>query len=185
MIFKLSNDFENTYSLLIDNIELLTKMPTFRPRFFATSREADWSAPQASLYASENFEGPAGAFPDLTTWGTGLVVFSPKAHAAYNNSLSGFGEFLPMTINAETWYLYNTLYIIPDAAIDKSRAVEVVDTGVHHGQSNVVFDESYLNKEGVMVFKTTTNKLMHSLCTDSFKKLYDEHGFKGLQFNPV
>jgi hypothetical protein len=185
MIFKLSNDFENTYSLLIDNIELLTKMPTFRPRFFATPREADWSAPQASLYASENFEGADGAFPDLTTWGTGLVVFSPKAHAIYNDSLLSFGEFLPMTINEETWYLYNTLYVIPDAAIDKSRAVEVVDTGVHHGQSNVVFDESFLNKEGVMIFKSTTNKLMHSFCTQNFKKLYEENSFTGLVFEPI
>ena len=63
--------------------------------------------------------------------------------------------------------------------------VEVIDTGVHLGQTNVVFDEEFLDLEKVAVFKSNTNKLLHSFCTEQFKKLYEDNDFKGLVFEPV
>ena len=185
MIFKLKNDFQNTYSLLIDNVELGTKMPTYRPRFLAKPRLQEWVMPEASFYYSENFEGMRESLPDVTTWSAGVLVINPKAYEVFKNYLATSGEFLPISISGETHYLFNTLYVIPDAAIDKSKAVEVIDTGVHFGQTNVTFDEVFLDSEKVSVFKSNTNKLLHSFCTEQFKKLYDDNGFKGLIFEPV
>jgi hypothetical protein len=185
MIFILKRDFQNTYSLLIDNVELGTKMPTYRPRFFAKPRLQEWVMPEASFYYGENFEGMRETLPDVSNWATGVLVFNPKAYEVFKNYLAKSGEFLPISISGETHYLFNTLYVIPDSAIDKSKAVEVIDTGVHLGQTNVIFDESFLGAENILVFKSDTNKLMHSFCTAEFKKLYEENGFKGLTFEPV
>lgn len=185
MIYILKNDFQNTYSLLIDNVELGTKMPTYRPRFLAKPRLQEWVMPEASFYYSENFEGTGEQLPDVTTWSAGVLVLSPKAHDVFKNYLSNSGELLPISISGETYYLFNTLYVVPDEAIDRGKAVDIIDAGVHFGQTNVAFDEDYLASKNILLFKSETNKLLHSFCTDEFKTLYDRNGFKGLVFESV
>jgi hypothetical protein len=49
----------------------------------------------------------------------------------------------------------------------------------------VSFNEAFLNSNNVIVFKTPTDKLFYSYCTEHFKKLYEDNGFKGLVFEPV
>lgn len=185
MIYKLGYDFQNTAILSIDGVELVKKMPTLRPRFFAQPKQQVWVAPEARFYYSENFTGTNGTTPDITTWSTGVLAFSPKATALFQDSLKNTGEFLPLLINNETYYLFNTLYVIPEHAINKDKAVDVIDSGVHFGQSNVTFDESFLDSENVMLFKSNTDKLLNSFCTSKFKRMYEANGFKGLIFDKV
>lgn len=111
--------------------------------------------------------------PDVTTWSTGVLVFNPKAYDVFHESPAEVDEFLPISVYGETYYLFNTLYIIPDAAVDKNKAIEVIDTGVHFGQTNMAFDEKSLTSENILVFKSNTNKLLYSFCTDEFKNVYE------------
>lgn len=185
MIFKLKNDFENTYSLLIENVELGRKMPAYRPKYTAKPRLHEWVKPEASFYYSPNFAGTGEAIPDITTWSAGVLVLNPKAYSLFENALAKSGEFLPIDVCGETYYLFNTLYTIPDIAINKESAVEVIDSGVHFGQSNVIFDEKFLASEMIMVFKTNTDKFLHSFCTGTFKEIYEKNGFKGLVFEKI
>lgn len=185
MIYELIHDYENTYLLLLDGVELYTKMPTFRPTFKAKPRLEDWVIPNATFFKSENFIGTSEVLPDITNWSTGVLVFNSRSYNIFHEHLSDKGEFLPITVNGENYYLFNTLYVIPDSAIDMKDAIEVIDSGVHMGQSNVGYDENYLNKENKLIFKTSTDKLFSSYCTDTFKTLYDKNNFKGLVFSPV
>jgi hypothetical protein len=185
MIYKLNDDFPNTCLLLIDGVELYTKMPTYKPRFFAKPRLQEWVMPEASFFLGEGAEQMKEDIPDITPWSTGVLVFNPKAYEVFHSYLAKSGEFLPISVYGETYYLFNTLYIIPESAMNKSRAIEVIDTGVHLGQSNVTFDESFLDGEKIINFKTVTDKLMFAYCTEQFKKLYEDNGFKGLVFEPV
>lgn len=185
MIYKLKPDYKNTYSLLIENVELGTKMPKYNPRFLGKSRLAEWVMPEASFYYSANFEGQGESIPDITTWSAGVLVISPKAYAVFHDYLARSGEFLPISVGDEIYYLFNTLYVIPEAAINREKAVEVIDTGVHFGQSNVIFDELALNAGNIIVFKTSTDKLLYSFCSEQFKKMYSANSFKGLIFEDV
>lgn len=185
MIYKLGYDFENTAMLSIDGVELAKKMPSLRPRFFAISRHSEWVAPEATFYYSENFRGQIGETPDISIWSTGVLVLNPNAYDVFKSSLSQSGEFLPVLVNGDTYHLMNTLYIIPDEAIDKSQAIEVIDAGIHLGEANVMFDEEFLTSVNVSVFKSNTDKLLHSFCTDEFKNIYESNGFTGLSFEPI
>ena len=185
MIYKLEHDYENTYSLLIDPVEMVNKMPNYRPRQKAKSVAHEWIAPEASFFKSENFSGNGETIPDVTTWKLGYLVLNHKAYEKLNVCLSPSGEFLPITVDGNVFYLFNPLYIIADEAIDKDFAVEIIDSGVHLGQDNVTFDESVLKKDNVAVFKTRTDKLVFSYCTDAFKKIIGDNGFKGLVFEEV
>lgn len=185
MIYKLHDDYQNTYSLLIDGAELLTKMPTFKPRFLGKARAQEWVMPDASFYYCENFEGMRETLPDVSMWMLGVIVLSPKAYSVFHDSLEKAGEFLPIAINGEIYYLYNTLYVIPEVAMNKDKVVEVIDSGVHLGQSNVSFNELFLNGEKIINFKSDTDKLMFTYCTEEFKKLYEDNDFKGLVFELI
>lgn len=185
MIYQLIKDFENTYSLLIDGTELYSKMPTYSPRFFATARAANWVKPEGSFYRSENFNSKDGAAPNITLFATGLLVLDKRAYNTLVNELASCGEFLPALINGEDHYLLNPLYVIPDEAVDCNNAVEKVDSGVHLGQSNAVFDEEFLNTNGTMVFKTKVDKLIFSYCTQQFKDRYEALSLTGLIFEPI
>lgn len=185
MIYRLNYDFPNICLLLIDGVELYTKMPAYKPRFFAKPRHHEWVVPKASFFFGDSPEEMKEDLPDISIWATGVLVFNPKAYEVFNDSLAKAGEFLPVSVYGETYYLFNTLYVIPDTAIDKSKAVEVIDTGVHFGQTNVIFDEAFLAAEKISVFKSNTNKLLNSFCTEEFKKVYEANNFKGLVFETL
>ncbi len=183
MTYKINYDYKNSYLLLPDGTDLLTKMPSYSQRFKAKPRIESWVAPKASFFASENYEGKSEQLPDITTWAIGNLVLSPKAYGVFKDMLAPSGEFLPLIIGDETYYMFNTLFVIPEEGIDRSHQVEVVDSGVHMGQDNIVFNEA--NLDGRDVFKAPTDKLRFNYCTKAFKTLYEQHAFKGLVFDEV
>lgn len=185
MIYKLNHDFENTYSFLVDPVELISKMPNYRPRQKAKPLLEGWTTPEASFYASENFILNSEQLPDVTTWKLGYLVLSKKAYDYLYKCLSNAGEFLPVHVKNTEYFIFNPLHVIADSAVNKKKAVEIIDSGVHLGQSNVFFDESVLEKENISIFKTNTDQLVFSYCTEQFKKLYEDYGFKGLVFEPI
>jgi hypothetical protein len=183
MIYKLNYDFESCYSLLINGEELWTKMPDYSPKFHAVSKAQDWVAPEASFYPSANYAADGENLPDITTWSLGLLVLGKNAYEVFQKTFSESGEFLPIFVNGAPYYLFNTLHVIAEDAIDKTNGIEVIDSGVHFGTGNVSYDESAL--KGRIVFKTNTDTLLYSYCTESFKKLYEEHNFTGLVFDNI
>ena len=83
-------------------------------------------------------------------------------------------EFLPIHIGSETY---------PEKGIDTSKAVDVIDSGVHMGQDNVLFKAEAL--ESNLVFKTPTDKLCYIYATETFVELFKQHKFSGLTFEPL
>jgi len=180
MIYKLDSDFKNSYSLLPDINDLATKMPSYSQRFRAKPRLEGWVAPIISFYASENYEGQGEQLPDVTMWALGNLVLSPKAYRVFKDLLAPSGEFLPLLLGDDIYYMFNTLFVIPEEGIDRSQELEIIDSGVHMGQDNIQFDEAML--DGRCIFKTPTNKLTFSYATEAFKRLYTENDFSGLTF---
>jgi len=183
MTYKTEYDFKKSYLLTPDLTDLAIKMPSYSQRFRAKPRLAGWVAPKASFFASENYEGQGEQLPDITTWAQGNLVLSPKAYQALNETLSPSGEFLPLIIGDETYYMLNTLFVVPEEGIDRSQELEKVNSGVHTGQANVLFNEASLS--GRSLFKTPTDKLSFSYCTEEFKTRYNQLSFKGLTFEKV
>ncbi len=183
MSYKIQGNYKACYLLTPDLNDLATKMPSYSQRFRAKPRLESWIAPKFSFFASENYEGETEQLPDISIWALGNLVLSPTAYEVLKDILTPSGEFLPLIIGDDTYYMFNTLFVIPEEGIDRSHEVEVVDSGVHMGQESILFNEAAL--AGRSVFKTPTDKLRASYCTDTFKALYEKHGFKGLVFEEV
>lgn len=183
MTYKLNYDYQSCYSLMIKGTELGEKMPKYSPKFKAKARLKDWIPPNASFFPSANFEGNSEVLPDVTTWMLGNLVLNQRAYILFKELLTKSGELLPISVNEETYYIFNTLLVISDEAVNKESAVEVIDSGVHLGLDNVTYNESALND--AVVFKTSTDLLTYSYCTDIFKTLYEDNDLKGLHFETI
>lgn len=180
MSYLIDHDFENFYSLTIDIADVTSKMPSYSQRFRAKPRLENWVVPKASFYKSENYSGKEESIPDITTWALGNLVLSAYAYKVFNEKLASSGEFLPLLVGNKTYYMFNTLFVIPEHAVDLSEAVDAIDSGVHMGKKNVKFDDSKI--ENHLIFKSKTNKLTYSFATETFKNIYDENDLTGLTF---
>ncbi|WP_445362956.1 hypothetical protein ACJJIQ_21105 [Microbulbifer sp. ANSA003] len=183
MSYLVDSDFEKYYSLALDVSDLAEKMPSYSQRFRAKPRLDKWIAPKAHFYASDNYTGKEESIPDITTWALGNIVLSPRAFSALKDILNSSGEFLPLLIGDETYYMFNTLYVISEEYVDSTNTIEVVNSGVHMGQDSVKFIDSEL--EGQCIFKSYTNKLTFSFVTEEFKTAYEANSFTGLKFQEV
>lgn len=183
MIYKIQDNYKEYYLLLPDGNDIFTKMPSYSQKFRAKPRLDSWVAPNFSFYASENYEGETEQLPDISLWALGNLVLNPKAYDVLKDTLASSGEFLPLIIGDVTYYMLNTLFVIPEEGIDRSNEIEIVDSGVHMGQKNIVFNETALG--GRDIFKTPTDKLRASYCTKVFKALYDQHKLNGLVFEAL
>ncbi|MFT6266487.1 MAG: hypothetical protein ACJAWS_002649 [Oleiphilaceae bacterium] len=183
MTYLIEDDYENYYSLTLDVLALAIIMPSYSQRFRAKPRLDSWVAPNVSFYASDNYTGKDTALPDITTWALGNIILSPKAYLAFRDIMAPSGEFLPLLIDGETYYMFNTLFVIPASATDLTGAEDIVNSGIHIVQGNVKFDESQISSH--CIFKSSTNKLRSSFATKDFKSKYDENHFTGLVFKEL
>lgn len=181
--YKLTDDYENQYTFTIKGVELYSKMPDYSPRFDATSRLSEWVTPNASFYATANYLNEKISIPDITTWVAGNLVLNTKAYETLSNKLKESGEFLPVSVEGIDYYIFNTLKVIDDKYINKDKARAVVDGGVNVGLENVSFSTDGL--EGAYVFKSSSDHVLHTYCTESFKELIVEHDLKGLLFTEM
>ena len=183
MIYKLEYDYKDCYLFKPDLDDLAIKMPSYSQRFRAKPRLDNWVAPKALFFASENYEGQSEKLPDITTWAIGNLALNPNAHQVCKDLLESSGEFLPLIIDDEKYYMFNTLFVIPETGIDYSESVDMIDSGVHIGQKNARFILPELGKN--IIFKAPTNKLTYSFATQKFVDIYHEHKLNGLQFERV
>jgi hypothetical protein len=181
--YKLTDDYENFYTFTIKGVELYSKMPGYSPKFNSVPRRDEWVTPNASFYATANYLNKKVAIPDLTTWVMGNLVLNSKAYEILSEVLKTLGEFLPVSVEGIDYYIFNTLKVIDDRYINKDKAREVVDGGINAGVENISFDTDGL--DGAYLFKSKTDRVLHTYCNDNFKQLILDKDIKGLLFNEM
>lgn len=103
--------------------------------------------------------------PDISIWLDGVLLLSPAAKIYTNHFLEKSGEFLPIIVDDEEWFLFNCL---TEAPVNKDLT----------NNSSVTFQaESF---RGHDLFKSIANDMFGFYCTERFKALIDEYNLKGL-----
>ena len=103
---------------------------------------------------------------------------SEKAYSKLKQALGDFGEYLPVAIDDDIWYVFNILKK-GDALIDVSSSEREVVDGVQMGINSITFKDD----NSPMIFKTDFYKNVRIFCTDEFKRLVQGAGLTGLKFN--
>jgi len=117
-------------------------------------------------------EGQDNLIPDLTPWIRATILFSPKAYRLLGDTMSPYGEFLPILIeNGDTWdeyQIFNCLTMV-DAIEEKS------------SDSSIAFDPSSVGDE--LVFKTAYNSCLDLFCGPRLKSAIEDFGLNGVIFD--
>jgi len=110
-------------------------------------------------------KGKKNIIPDISNWINATLFLSPKAYRLLNELLAPFGEFLPVIIGDDTYYIFNCL-----------TAVEA-----QNSNESITFNESSLTDK--IVFKTPNQHCIDIFCTDRLKNAIEDFELKGIVFD--
>lgn len=160
-------------------------MPSYSPRFNGVIKLESWVAPNASFFASDNYGADNTReqtinIPDITTWVLGCLVLNEKAYTALKSILAPSGEFLEAYCEGIPYFIFNTLHIEDDSAVDDNHSQKCMVDGIFQGLDALAFIESKISQP---IFKTAYDRKAYSYCTGVFKEAVVNAGLKGLIFN--
>ena len=184
-IYRLHTDHENFLYFDCTPYELRAKMGRdFRYFINRTPKaQTNWIKPNA-VFRQDNQSPKATNLPDISSWVGSHPVFNQKAYYALAKPLKNYGEFLPVNVEGNTYYIFNILNVLDESFIDLDKSeqeFETIDgetmrTGLHKLQ----FKENLLND--TLVFKTAYDDYINVFCNDKFKQLVEEADLKGIIF---
>tara|TARA_Y100001951_G_scaffold101708_1_gene107072 strand:- start:397 stop:954 length:558 start_codon:yes stop_codon:yes gene_type:complete len=109
---------------------------------------------------------------DVSLWGSFLLL-SPLAYESLSAELSAHGEFLPIDLNGEDWWLFNCL------ALGAESLAECV---THQAElEKLVFDENKLADK--LIFKSELEGCKTLFCDDRLKIAVTQLPVCGVNFN--
>ena len=182
MIYCIETDYSKYLDLSIDYEEILFEIEE------AMGEDAflDFSYNNSSL--SKYWRDFGGHFndtgacknpskPDVTNWHDATLFLSHKAHDVLSGALKPFGEFLPISIDGESCYIFNCMNVVD---VDEENSVADIADGAWLGVKSVVFKEGA--DRGNLVFKTKFDRCVKIYCGDEFKALIEGNGLGGVDF---
>lgn len=140
-----------------------------------TAFKSWWQTPQAEFI---NLTGSNTApIPDISEWIDSTLVLSPKAFRLLGDLLKSSGEFLPVKIEYETYYIFNC-FVMGEADADKSE-FEYQD-GVKLGLIHLEFKESAADN---LIFKTPLESCLTLYSNQKLKEIIESFELTGIRFD--
>ncbi|MCW8125697.1 hypothetical protein [Microbulbifer halophilus] len=137
-----------------------------------------WKEPLEIVFkAGDDSRGES--VPDLQVM-NGRIFFSQKAFDLIGSSLSQDGEFLPITYDGKTGYIFNPHVIAEDHDALDDKVTIKNDYG---DLQNLGFIEEKL-PAGTQVFRTKADSYHGVFCTELFKQDVERSGLVGIFFQP-
>lgn len=187
MSYAIRNDGFNYQGFYLDPYSITDLFPNEFDiddviQFYAKDIEMKpyWRGVQAEFNPIEGL--PVGTIPDVCTWLGSSLVFSPKAYDSLFNHLNYFGEFLPLSVNGETFYLFNCLTHgqLNDVY---TRAEKLDESGEVLQEERIRFNDIDTNDK--LLFKTMLNNCSVLFCNEKFKDLYKSKNLTGITFDEL
>lgn len=152
-----------------DDLSLVRSQPRTNESLLDT-----WETPSCS-YSKEYKQ--AVKYPDISFWGTYLLM-SATAKTKMVALLSDFGEFLPLSVEGDEFYLFNCLTF---GLEDKQLCVVKYNEGIKDGLESLAFDIQDVQSKPV--FKSNLQGSRTLFVNEKFKQCYDANNFSGLRFD--
>jgi len=140
-----------------------------------TSMATWWKAPETNFKSVEG--EPASQIPDVSIWIDASLVLSPKAYRMLHEPLQSSGEFLPVIVEGQTYYIFNCLTLGDE---DKGNCkFEYIDD-MPMGLETLRFQESSSN---LLIFKSTLQSCLTLFCGNKFKDVIESFELTGISFD--
>lgn len=115
--------------------------------------------------------------PDISEWRGASLVLSPRAYECLSVLLANAGEFLPVKVEDQTFYLFNCLTF---GLIDEINSKQDIQDGIFMGIKNIRFNSVDIAEK--IVFKTTFDRCLTIFCDERFKRVVEANKLTGIEF---
>ena len=140
-----------------------------------TAMKSWWPTPDTKF---KNIEGASSSsIPDISYWIDASLVLSPKAYRMLGDMLQPSGEFLPVSVGKDTYYIFN-LFVLGEADVEKCK--HDIHDDIQLGLNHLEFKESAAQH---LIFKSTYESCLTVFCSDRFKNAVEDLGLKGIIFD--
>lgn len=146
---------------------------------FGENKKDIWKPVKGKFYSSEN---TSIIIPDITIWSTNLLILNQKAYAVLNEELNHLGEFLDVTVESTTYYLFNIMNQLNDDVIDNDKTELAMFKGQVVGLKSLGFNAETIDDKNLL-FKIDFDKGVDLFCTEGFKSLIENAELTGLAYH--
>lgn len=180
MVYKLRFDRNNFMEFDLSPTEIETKLGDM----FALDTAEKWASiwkPLEGSFFDDSDKQTVIALPDISLWANNEIVCNEKAYAVLKVELSPFGEWLPISIEGISYWLFHVTNRTSIDFVNVKESARTIDEVDYIEIEKLSFNEDMLNN--MLVFKTEYNNYKNIYCTDSFKSLIEKNKLKGLIFS--
>ncbi len=175
MIYKIHFDLENALSLEVPPLEYIQRTPGFMFRNNGESVKDQWVQYSGQFYQYYGYTKHQSH--DISQL-NGALVFPENKLEKIKPLIESYGEFLPVSTEDGTWFVFNTTTVIN--LIDEINSKREVDPGGSVTLRKLIFLEDMIEAP---LFKSDYDDRAQLYCTDVFKRLIEDLGWKGLIFD--
>lgn len=141
-----------------------------------------WKTPDTAFVANDGVEDLG--IPDLSTWIGASLVLSPKAYRYLGDTLKEAGELLPVTVNNETFYIFNCHSLgkesLGEEDLDQCDYEMIGDTPVQ--LDKLAFQDS---AKELTAFKSRYETCLTVFCNERLKSAVESYELTGVVFDRV
>lgn len=140
-----------------------------------TSLTDIWEQMTTTFYAESS---TADQLPDIIVWAGSALVMSKEAYNKLKQYISDDGEFLPVNVDGELYFIFNCLQYAKE---DPDQTISEYIDGELVGLEKLAFDEEDISSRILFKSKRQGGSVLY--CTSNFKGLCLEFDLKGLIFD--
>jgi len=178
-VYRLEYDIYKFPRVVISPDEIEDKIPSGRKGMKPNiSKVSYWSELNGDIDYGDDIPHSTPC-PDLSNWLSSIII-SEEAKNMLEGELEKFGELLPVNINNQKMYYFNTLNVNDD--IDPFNTKREIIDGIDMGITKLAFLEHKVENLGI--FRSNYDGSSYLYCTGSFKELLENSGLSsGWSFN--
>lgn len=178
MIYLAHPDIKRYKSFVIDSKDARKKLGS-KTMFHFDRRPysylQNWQA--LALQFTALSSGKKTAIPDLTVR-NGRLFLTQKSYEVLHGTLSGHGEFLPVTYEGGQGYLFNILSV---AEMYDGVDIKQSTRDQYGNIQSIVFNENKI--KNLVIFRTEFDAHLSIYCSQTFKDEVEKAGLQGLAFS--
>lgn len=120
---------------------------------------------------------PKGSIPDLSGWNDATLVLSPRAFRILGELLEPYGEFLPVSVEGETFHIFNCSTTV--------KADEESSEHGHAGGMQLGLKRLELREDAkeTLIFKVPFESCLTLYCNNRFKSAVEDFDLTGVIFD--
>jgi len=134
-----------------------------------------WRTPQTDFTcvpANRN-----GEVPDIAIWIYASLILSPKAYRFLKDSLEPLGEFLPVLVKGEKYWIFNCFNQV---SANEEAIQHEYEGDMQLGLTHLEFHDSASEQ---LIFKCPEEVCLTLFCNQRFKDVVEGFGLTGLAFD--